>query len=149
LTIDERNCGPDHPDVARDLGKLAQLLLATNRLGEAEPLFRRALAIWERSPRPDHFGVATTLNDLAALLLITDRLDEAESLTRRVLEILLKLTRSTGQEHPNLPACINNYAYLLAARGYSPEQVHARLDEIGRGFTIDLRRVGQRDRLPV
>ena len=37
----------------------------TNRLGEAEPLFRRALAIDEASYGPDHPEVATSLNNLA------------------------------------------------------------------------------------
>ena len=54
LAIDEASYGPDHPDVAIDLNNLAQLLQATNRLGEAEPLMRRALAIDEASYGPDH-----------------------------------------------------------------------------------------------
>jgi Tetratricopeptide repeat len=45
LAIDEKSFGPDHPDVAVDLGNLAGLLRATNRLAEAEPLMRRAVAI--------------------------------------------------------------------------------------------------------
>ena len=44
------------------------LLQATNRLAEAEPLFRRALAIHEASYGPDHPAVATDLNNLAVLL---------------------------------------------------------------------------------
>ena len=31
LAIDEKSCGPDHPEVARDLNNLAVLLGATNR----------------------------------------------------------------------------------------------------------------------
>ena len=46
--------GPDHPKVATALNNLAVLLRATNRLDEAEPLFRRALAIDERAYGPDH-----------------------------------------------------------------------------------------------
>jgi len=45
LAIDEKSYGPEHPDVARDLNNLAQLLLETNRLEEAEPLMRRAVTI--------------------------------------------------------------------------------------------------------
>ena len=37
--------GPDRPDVAPALGNLATLLQDTNRLAEAEPLMRRALAM--------------------------------------------------------------------------------------------------------
>jgi hypothetical protein len=41
-----RLCRPDHPKVARDLNNLAQLLQATNRLSDAEPLSRRVLEIF-------------------------------------------------------------------------------------------------------
>ena len=41
---------------------------ATNRLSEAEPLMRRALAIDEKSFGPDHPNVARDLNNLAVLL---------------------------------------------------------------------------------
>ena len=59
LAIDEASYGKDHPNVATDLNNLAQLLQATNRLGEAEPLMRRALAIDEASYGKDHPNVAT------------------------------------------------------------------------------------------
>ena len=42
----------------RDLNNLAQLLQDTNRLAEAEPLMRRALAIDEKSYGADHPQVA-------------------------------------------------------------------------------------------
>jgi hypothetical protein len=45
LAIDEASLGKDHPDAAIRLSNFAQLLRAPNRLGEAEPLMRRALAI--------------------------------------------------------------------------------------------------------
>ena len=40
------------------LNNLALLLGATNRLAEAEPLYRRALAIDEKSFGPEHPNVA-------------------------------------------------------------------------------------------
>ena len=52
LAINEKSFGPDHPNVAIRLNNLAQLLKATNRLAEAEPLMRRALAIDEKSSAP-------------------------------------------------------------------------------------------------
>ena len=45
LAINEQSYGPDHPTVAICLNNLALLLRATNRLGEAEPLYRRAVQI--------------------------------------------------------------------------------------------------------
>jgi hypothetical protein len=58
LAIDEKSLGPEHPNVAIRLGNLAQLLQATNRLTEAEPLMRRALAIDEKSFGAEHPKVA-------------------------------------------------------------------------------------------
>ena len=54
LAINEACFGHHHPNVARDLNNLAQLLQDTNRLAEAEPLMRRALAINEASFGSDH-----------------------------------------------------------------------------------------------
>ena len=65
LAIDEQSFGADHPDVAIRLNNLAQLLQATNRLAEAEPLMRRALAIDEQSLRPRSPRRRHDLNNLA------------------------------------------------------------------------------------
>ena len=81
------------------LNNLAHLLQATNRLAEAEPLMRRALAIDETSYGPDHPNVAIRLNNLAQLLQATNRLAEAEPLMRRALAIDEK---SYGPDHPNV-----------------------------------------------
>ena len=69
---------------------LALLPQDTNRLSEAEPLYRRALAIDEKSYGPDHPDVARDLNNLALLLQDTNRLNEAEPLFRRLWELKLK-----------------------------------------------------------
>ncbi len=76
------------------------LLQATNRLGEAEPLMRRALAIDEGSYGPDHPNVATALNNLAELLQATNRLGEAEPLMRRALAIDERRTARTTPTSP-------------------------------------------------
>ena len=69
----------------------------TNRHGEAEPLYRRALAIARRAYGPDHPDVAIRLNNLANLLRATNRLGEAEPLYRRALAIC---EASYGPDHP-------------------------------------------------
>jgi hypothetical protein len=43
------------------------LLGATNRLSEAEPLYRRALAIFEKSYGPEHPSTVTVRNNLAGV----------------------------------------------------------------------------------
>jgi len=136
LAIDGRRLGPDHPNVARDLNNLALLLQDTKRPAEAEPLFRRALMIDERSLGPDHPNVATRLNNLALLLVDTNRPGEAEPMSRRSLEILLKFSRATGHEHPHLRDALAGYTALLEALGFSPDQILAQLNEIGRPFGI-------------
>ena len=76
------------------------------RLAEAEPLFRRALAISEKSFGPEHPNVAIVLNNLAQLLRHANRLAEAERLMRRSLVIFLKFTARQD-------TCIPIYALVL------------------------------------
>ena len=78
---------------------------------KAEPLYRRALAIWEKAFGPEHPNVAIRLNNLAELLSATNRLAEAEPLYRRALAINEK---SFGPEHPNVAIGLNNLALLLS-----------------------------------
>jgi tetratricopeptide (TPR) repeat protein len=102
--------GTDHLDYAAANNNLAQLLVATNRLGEAEPLMRRALAIAEASLGQDHPTVAVALNNLAELLARTHRVNDAEPLIRRALAID---EASFGENHPNVAGDLNNLAVLL------------------------------------
>jgi hypothetical protein len=48
LTIREQTLGPEHPDTAESLNNLAMLYFNQGRYIEAEPLYRRPLAIWEK-----------------------------------------------------------------------------------------------------
>ena len=89
------------------------MLKATNRLAEAEPLMRRALAIDEASFGPDHPDVARDFNNLAQLLQATNRLAEAESLMCQALAICIK---SLGADHPSSRIVMANYTGLLQAR---------------------------------
>jgi len=54
--------------VAIDLNNLAQLLKATGRLGEAEPLMRRAFVIFWKSLGLDHPNTQTVRGNYTALL---------------------------------------------------------------------------------
>jgi CHAT domain-containing protein/tetratricopeptide (TPR) repeat protein len=105
-----KKLGEDHPTYATAISWMAHLLQATNRLAEAEPLMRRALAIDEKSFGPDHPEVATDLNNLADLLRHTNRLAEAEPLMRRALAIDEK---TLGPEHPNVAVRLDNLVQLL------------------------------------
>jgi tetratricopeptide (TPR) repeat protein len=109
---DEKSFEAGHPNVTRDLSNLARLLHHTNRLEEAEPLMRRALALDEKNFGLDHPRVAIMLNNLGQLLKATDRLDEAEPLLRRALALDEK---SFGSDHPDVAIRLNNLARLLQA----------------------------------
>jgi len=112
LTECEQRLGPEHPGTAPAINNLAALLQTTNRLAEAEPLMRRALAIDEASYGNDHPNVAVDLNNLAQLLQDTNRLSEAEPLMRRALAID---EASYGNDHPNVAIRLNNLGQLLHA----------------------------------
>src|SRR5712671_6051259 len=97
---------------ARLMNELGVLLKTKARYVEAEPLYRRALAIDEASYGPDHPEVAADLNNLAALLQDTNRRSEAEPMYRRALAID---EATYGPDHPNVAIRLNNLAELLRA----------------------------------
>jgi tetratricopeptide (TPR) repeat protein len=80
------------------------------RFDEAEPMYRRALAIDEQSFDEDHPKVAIRLNNLAQLLHDTNRLAEAEPLMRRAMVID---EQAFGEDHPKVAIRLNNLAQLL------------------------------------
>ncbi|MEE8077291.1 MAG: tetratricopeptide repeat protein [Candidatus Binatia bacterium] len=71
----------------RPLNNLATLYQAQGKYAEAEPLHKRALAIWEKALGPDHPQVATTLENMAKLYKKTGRNEEAKRLEERAQEI--------------------------------------------------------------
>jgi len=69
------------------LSNLGLILEGQQQHANAEPLLRRALAIYEKTLCGGHQQVATTLDALISLLQATDRLADAEPLLRRALAI--------------------------------------------------------------
>ena len=120
----------DPSQVATDLNNLAVLLRETNRLEEAEPLFRRALTIDEAAYGATHPKVATHLNNLALLLQETNRLEEAEPLYRRMVSIFKCFNDLTGHEHPHWQTALANYSGLLQAMGLPQEDIARRLQDV-------------------
>jgi tetratricopeptide (TPR) repeat protein len=94
------------------MNQLGVLLYSKSLHAQAEPLYRRALAIDETRLGLDHPDVARDLNNLAELLRATNRLAEAEPLLRRALAIdEVKF----GPDHPHVAIHLNNLAQLLQA----------------------------------
>jgi len=103
-------CDLSSPELARLLNQAGYYLRQRARNVEAEPLYRKSLAIAERLYGSDNPELAIRLNNLAQLLQATNRLKEAEPLIRRALEIDEK---ALGSDHPDVAIRLNNLAGLL------------------------------------
>ncbi len=82
--------GTQDPRYATSLNNLALLNKAQGRYTEAEPLYKRALAIREESMGPEHPDVATSLENYVTLLQETGRSAEATKMEDRVKAIRAK-----------------------------------------------------------
>jgi tetratricopeptide (TPR) repeat protein len=112
-------------DALRSAYDQCNTLQDQGRYGDAEPLFKRALAIKEKAFGPDHPGVALGLSNLASLYNAQGRYGEAEPLHKRALAIMEK---ALGPEHPNVATSLENYAKLLrkTERDAEAEELEAR-----------------------
>jgi tetratricopeptide (TPR) repeat protein len=84
---------------------LALLYQSQGHYAEAEPLYKRALAIAEKVPGPEHPNVAAGLNNLAGLYHNQGRNTEAKPLYKRALAID---ENALGPEHPTTKAIREN-----------------------------------------
>ena len=88
--ISSKSYGKDHPDIARDLNNLAQLLKATNRLAKAEPLMRRVVEIvlqFTRTTGHQHPHLMVAINNYAGLI---KDIGQSPEKIRNTLEALLR-----------------------------------------------------------
>ena len=95
--------------MATSLDNLGSLYDSQGKYGDAEPLYRRSLAIREKALGADHPDAAQSLNNLAALYKAQGKYGDAEPLHRRALAILEKVL---GSDHPAVANPLNNLAYL-------------------------------------
>jgi len=84
------------------------------RYREAEPLYRRALAIREQVLGPEHPTTAMSLYSLAGLCQAQGRFEEAESLYQGALTIYEQVL---GPEHPTTAMSLYSLAGLCQAQG--------------------------------
>ena len=83
LQAAEHTFGPNHPNTAHALNNLARRYTTLGHYTDAEPLYRRSLAIYQNIFGPDSPDVATALNDLARLYKAQGQYALAERLCRR------------------------------------------------------------------
>ena len=96
------------------LNNRAYLYVDQGRYAEADPLFKRELAIYEKVLGPDHPKVAIALNGLATLYQNEDRYSDAEPPYKRALAINEK---ALGVDHPYVATALNNLANLYIDQG--------------------------------
>jgi tetratricopeptide (TPR) repeat protein len=74
--------------LATSLNNLALLYSAQGKHAEAEPLYRRSLAIWEKTLGPEHTSVAAGLTNLSDLYRAQGKYKDDEPPCRRALAII-------------------------------------------------------------
>jgi tetratricopeptide (TPR) repeat protein len=102
-------------DLASSLNNLAVLYREMGRYEEAEPLYKRSLAISETQLGPDHPDTGISLNNLASLYESMGHYDAAEPLYERSLAIS---ETQLGPDHPDTGTSLNNLASLYESMGH-------------------------------
>jgi tetratricopeptide (TPR) repeat protein/CHAT domain-containing protein len=106
--------GANHANYAVALNNLGIVVQAQGKYGEAEGLFKRALAIREKALGASHPVVARTLNNLAIVYQAQGKYGEAEGLYKRARAIREK---ALGASHPDVAQTLNNLATVYQAQG--------------------------------
>jgi tetratricopeptide (TPR) repeat protein len=102
--------GAEHPDTADGLSCLADLYSRQGKDEQAEPLYRRALAIFEQQLGAEHPLMANALQGLAELYHQQGKDEQAGPLYQQALSIREK---RLGPNHPDTGVSRNAYAAFL------------------------------------
>jgi tetratricopeptide (TPR) repeat protein len=126
LKIREKVCGPEHPDTADSLSKVALLYSEKGKYPDAEALEQRALKIRENSLGAEHSDTATSVHNLAGIFRNQAKYVEAELLFQRALQIKEKVL---GPEHRETLINLSNIAslYTLQGRYTEAELLHKKV----------------------
>jgi tetratricopeptide (TPR) repeat protein len=106
--------GFEFAEAAQLLNQAGFYLSERGRYTDAEPLYRRALAIREKTLEPEHPDVATSVNNLARLYATQGQYAKAEPLYQRTLAIREKVL---GPDHPAVATSLNGLARLYNTQG--------------------------------
>jgi len=101
-------------EAAQLLNKAGNYLYEHAQYTEAEPFYRRALAIHEKQLGADHPDTANSLNNLALLYQSQGNYQQAEPLYQRALAIYEK---QLGADHPDTATSLNNLAAFYRSQG--------------------------------
>ncbi|HVS66687.1 MAG TPA: tetratricopeptide repeat protein [Thermoanaerobaculia bacterium] len=104
VDLAERELGPDHAQLIPPLSTLGDAQLFVGGRAEAEPVYRRALAIAEASPDAHEDEVGRLLFNLAAILEDRGESAEASDLYGRCADLF---EPTLGEDHPRVELCRN------------------------------------------
>lgn len=109
-------------DLAAALNNLAQIYADQGHDDQAEPLYKRAIALMEKGTGQGSVEIAPLLNNLAALYQRQSRFAEAEPLFKRALAVR---EQALSREHPDVGQSLNNLATY-----YVKQQRHAEAEPL-------------------
>jgi tetratricopeptide (TPR) repeat protein len=109
----ERTLPADHPDVGALCLRLADLFETYERYADAEPLFKRALAVMEKTEGQEE-AMAEILDRLAWVHVKQQKYEQAEAIYRKVLELRIALA---GEDSADVATSYMNLGRLQIARG--------------------------------
>ena len=112
LELGEKQFGADSPAVVPLLNDLAEVYATRSDYPDAEPLFKRSLAIQEQELTRYRSGIARTLNNLGSLYEATERPRAARKLYRRVVTALQP---ALGPDNPSVRTARLRLAKLAEA----------------------------------
>ncbi|HPO09952.1 MAG TPA: tetratricopeptide repeat-containing protein, partial [bacterium] len=114
VEIRERELGPDHPDVAQSLGRLAAAYQGIGDLSKAESLSLRSLEILKLMFGENHAEYASALDETAEIYRAEGKFEEAEEMLVKSLDITVM---TSGQDHPDAARSLNNLGLLFHEHG--------------------------------
>jgi serine/threonine protein kinase len=112
LAIEREKLGAEHPYVANDLFRLADVLDREAKPADAEPLLRQCLTIRRKVLAADHPGIDETLAALGRVLCAQGKDTDAEGVYRDLLEVRRK---RFGDEHSRVAEAVTDLAEVLVA----------------------------------
>ena len=129
--------GPDHPEVAQHLGKMAASYKAHGEWEKSEFCYQRALDFAHRFTGPQSLHISHFYNALAELHRARGDLPHAQALYQRALLVIESVL---GTSHPEVATYLNNIAELLRVQGrlQEAEPMYKRalaIDESAQGVT--------------
>ncbi|QIP06304.1 CHAT domain-containing tetratricopeptide repeat protein [Bradyrhizobium symbiodeficiens] len=105
-------------DLAAALNNLGQIQADQGHDDQAEPLYKRAIALMEKGTGQGTVEIAPLLNNLAALYQRQSRFTEAEPLFKRALAVR---EQALSREHPDVGQALNNLATLYVKQEHFAE----------------------------